>query len=966
MANPTIPTQVDLQQSRLEEELPGQVLLVNSPNVLNRKAKKLKIGHLNVRSLFTGFDEFQSLVLNNDLDIVGVTETWLSDNIVSDIVGIDGFKFYRKDRARTGGGVGVYVRDWIHAEVVNDYIIGDGVEIICIKVKIKKNSYFVAVAYRIPSANLGACIEYFDDLLASITPLYDDIFVLGDLNVDLLNSNQLENCFSAYDFKQLINEPTRVTQFSSTLIDVIFTNKLDDIIDSGVINADLVSDHSLIYCTLNLNVSYKIPKFITYRNFKTFSYDKFSADLSQMPWDNILYINDINEKVIFLNNFILLLFDKHAPLKTSFISKPYAPWLTPHIKDLMRERNKALSKFKKSKTMEDWLNYKQLRNWTVSTIRREKTAYLNHIDVNRNTKQLWKSLNHFNVKQNKKKPIDLSLFNANDINDYFLSVFSQPNNCVQAVSELRGKKFTDSTFTFNLASCEDIFKIVNNLKSNAMGHDGISAKMLKLCCPTICKYITHIVNSCLERGYYPETWKLSLIRPLPKTNDVKTTADLRPISILPVLSKVLEKFILKQVYEYICTEKIIPDNQSGFRAGHSTTTVLTKILDDCLKSQDEGKLSLLVSLDFSKAFDKIDHALLCSKLVYYGFDNTSTLFFQSYLQNRFQQVELGEYRSDIGLVTSGVPQGAILAPPLFTIYTAELLSKTAYADIGAFADDTHLVHHFSPKDIHMECERLSQDLNSIYDCSNKMNLKLNSDKCNVIYFSPNRYKNLLKTEIKLTINNNFPLSVAEKIKNLGLIIDNDFRFKSHVSSVIKKCYVALKILYSNHLILNFKLRKKLCELLVMPFIYYCFVIYYPCLDSVDKYRLQKIQNNCCRFIFNLRKYDHVSDKILELKWLKVDKLFVYHFATFVYRLFLTSEPAYLRIKFHCRRSTHNANIDLRNVEQLSMPKFRTTLYQRSFVYNTVKIYNRLYELFKTSKSVNGFKKMVRSSLFENK
>ena len=450
---------------------------------------------------------------------------------------------------------------------------------------------------------------------------------------------------------------------------------------------------------------------------------------------------------------------------------------------------------------------------------------------------------------------------------------------------------------------------------------------------------------------------------MPKVKDVKSLSDLRPISILPTLSKVVEKIVYRQIYDYLIDCKIMPDKQSGFRKGHSTTSALSVILDDTIRSIDKGEITLLTMLDFSKAFDTIDHSLLYTKLMYYGFDDTSVSFFKSYFNHRSQQVIINNAASNLGTITSGVPQGSILGPILFTIYTADLLESTKNSQTRAFADDLQIYTHFKPQDFENACSGISDDLNIIANKSQQMNLKLNGNKCSVICFARKKDQETIDKKIKISLNND-QLKLVNTVKNLGLIIDSDLRFKNHVSGIIKKSYVALKLLYSNYQILNFKLRKKLCETLVLPFLHYCLVIYYPCLDQITKYRLQKIQNNCCRFIFKLKKYDHVTVKIKELAWLKIEKLYQYHLAVFTYRMFSTSTPSYLRDKFHSRRSTYNINTNLRHSFKLSMPKFYTSIFQRSLTHNIVKLYNSV-DLFQENVSVNNFRKKIKSYFLAN-
>ena len=157
--------------------------------------------------------------------------------------------------------------------------------------------------------------------------------------------------------------------------------------------------------------------------------------LNKKSLDNIYYILNIEDKIRYLNTTVLELFDYHAPFKTSFISKPYAPWLTPSIKELMKQRNRALSLYKQTKSAQHWLFYKQLRNSTVAALKREEKTYLDYESNTSNKKRLWVALKKLNI-QKKVKGCDLSTFSADEINEYFLSVFTPPQNCVEAANNI--------------------------------------------------------------------------------------------------------------------------------------------------------------------------------------------------------------------------------------------------------------------------------------------------------------------------------------------------------------------------------------------------------------------------------------------------------------------------------------------------------------------------------------------------
>lgn len=907
--------------------------------------KYLKIGHLNVRSLFTGFQNFVDLVIDSKFDIMCVSETWLNQDISADIVHIPNFKFLHKARSSRGGGVGLYIRnDLACKEIFNDFSSVDGLEYIMVEVNIGKILIMICVIYRTPSSDVITTVTHIDNLLSFITPQYDNIFILGDINIDQTYDNILLQSMSAYDFSPYINEPTRITSTTEKIIDVLFANCTDFITNSGTIPADLISDHHAIFCEVNISVSRTTPKIVRYRDFKNFSRDSFYQDLRNICWDDIFYINNLEEKVTFIANNILYLFDTHAPYVSARITKSYAPWLTDTIKQIMSERNKALNNYKRTKNIGDWINYKKLRNLCVTAFRREKLAYLEHYQKNARSKDFWRAINNLNIKQKHYNDIPVHLRDVDGINKYFSSVYSPPDNCPDTVNQYNSGKYSEClSFHFTFASTEQIQDIILNLKSNAAGSDQVSALMLKLCLPIISHHITHVVNCCLEVGYFPNEWKLSLIKPLAKVKNPENFSDLRPITIISAISKVLEKTIQQQIYDYVTENKIISDLQSGFRKKYSTTTTLANITDHLLYSLDKGHASILVLLDFSKAFDTLDHTLLCAKLAYFGFDTISVNFFRSYLTNRRQIVNLEDQYSNTCSITSGVPQGSVLGPILYLLYTADIFDCVNHMKIQSFADDTQLLYSFDYKTIDTATKNVSGDLDSLTKYSKNHNLRLNANKSAVIYFASNAVRDALKRDLKFSLGGE-PLPVVTQAKNLGLILDNNLRFKDHVTGLLKKSYTMLRLLYRNIYILNFKLRKKLCETLVLPILSYCNIIYFPCLDKFTQYRIQKVQNSCCRFVFKLRKYDHVSQKINELGWLKMQSLYKYNLSVFVHNIISSSVPAYLREKFVFARNIHKAN--LRSKEKLSLPKYRTTMFRRSFSYNSISLYNNLDDSLK--------------------
>nr|CAH7746795.1 unnamed protein product [Callosobruchus chinensis] len=656
-------------------------------------------------------------------------------------------------------------------------------------------------------------------------------------------------------------------------------------------------------------------------------------------------------------------FDLHAPVRTARVTKNAAPWLTPTLSRILKQRDTAANTFQQNPNDTNWENYKSMRNYAVASIRREKKAYLSHLS-NLNSGSDWKKLQNLNICPRKQPDIPLQLLDPNEINNYFLSNFAQHdshNRIMNSTASYYNNKFHENSLTpfiFRMLNPEEIVDIISSIKSSATGNDEINITMIRLCLPEILKPITHIVNVCLETGYFPIDWKDAIIIPLPKTEKPTDHSQLRPISILCTLSKVLEKAVYLQLTQYLDKTNTFPAYQSGFRKGHSTTTAILYLTDNIIRNLDNHINTILVMLDFSKAFDSVNHQILLSKLKYYGLSDTPLSFFKSYLTGRRQSVKTVKGVSDYRNVPCGVPQGSVLGPLLYLMYTFDLQECVEYCELQTYADDTQMSFCFDSHHIHEVSFKVNVDLANISDYCKRHCLKVNPTKSNTMLFCPKELYVHINERVSLTLDDvNIPF--VEHVKNLGITLDVRLRFTEHLNRLSRMTYLRLRSLYANRHILNFKTRKKLVESLVMSVLFNSITIYYPCLDSVAKYRLQKIQNSCCRFVYGLRKYSHVTSKIKELQWLRLEYQYEYFLLAYVHRILKTNLPAYLHDKLTYRGDIISRS--LRHNNRLEIPIHRTSLFQRSFTYNAVTLYNKVSQSSKNCE-ISSFKKVIKRQL----
>lgn len=443
---------------------------------------------------------------------------------------------------------------------------------------------------------------------------------------------------------------------------------------------------------------------------------------------------------------------------------------------------------------------------------------------------------------------------------FFASITSVQNNPVTLNSST-----STNEFSFKFVDQGTVLKIINSLKSSAVGFDGVSATMIKLCCYVILPYLTHIINSVIESSIYPGAWKQSLITPLPKISNPSQLCDLRPISILPTISKIFERIVQSQMLSYIEDKGLLPSIQSGFRAGYGCETALLKISDDILAATDRSLISALVLLDFSKAFDTVNHLTLVDILRGLGFGPSAVQLLQNYLSGREQRVKLGSCVSRASCIGRGVPQGSVLGPLLFAIYTHDLSRSIKFCNCHMYADDTQLYYTFKPNDWKQAADRINSDLDAVSRFSLLRNLTINPNKSHALLFGKQKICDELTNVFDIRLGGE-SVPIVHSAKNLGLIIDNTHRYRDQIVKYIKNAFLQLKKLFPFRSVLNVNIKIKLCEAFVLSQFTYCSAVYHPAIDCLTAKRIQRVQNACLRFIYGIRKYDHISYKLFDCGW----------------------------------------------------------------------------------------------------
>jgi Reverse transcriptase (RNA-dependent DNA polymerase) len=805
-------------------------------------------------------------LVNKVVDIVGISETWLKLKHDNDkMYDIEGYELIRHDRTETrGGGVAFYIKKGLKYDIVCKSKNGEneGAEYLIISIQLREVKMLVCVLYRRPQNNIK-----FDNFFAELQehyPHYDQCVVMGDFNCNfkkdsvLLRSLNFE--IDELGLERLPLEDTHISYNAVTTIDAIFVSPECEPLCYGKFE-NLLSHHAILYVILNCGSGNIGPEWKTIREFDKIDKEALEQEALKINWADRDH-TPLEERVSNFNTKLHTLFDKIAPKKRIKIATKFKPNLPPEIKTKTRQRNAAKKYALRVKSIDSFNIFKMLRNKVKQLILNfHKSIIFNKLQELSNTKHIWCKLRHLGLIKDKKRA-SVSPAESDNLAEQ-LTVRQTPdilNKIEQNVAEPPDE--AGDKFYFKYVTPLEVKRAVNDIISPAEGVDLICIKMLKLCINIILPTLTFIINVCLQTSEFPALWKKAILKALPKIRNAVAASDFRPISILCVMSKVLEKIVYDQLVEYLSARNVFDKLQSGFKKMHSTATALLKITEDLRLSIFKGEVTLMVFLDYSKAFDLVDHALLLKKLRKLNISEPAIKFFKNYLSNRSHAIKNQDGSFSKWVKTEcGVPQGSVLGPLLFSLYIHDIADVIAgRCKYHLYADDLQLYINFSckPEDI-AKCVGLVNDiLADIVNWSAKQGLKLNPNKSQAMIIGSERaHMKLDFNQIPKVALDGVTLEYSDKVKNLGLIFDKHLSWNGQISQITQKVYGAIKNLEKFRDVTPEKIRVRLVKSLILPHFDYCDVVYCN-LNSAQIGRLQVLQNNAIRYIYDVKRGQRLS------------------------------------------------------------------------------------------------------------
>ena len=872
-----------------------------------------------------------------------------------------GFSSFMCNRASRGGGIMAIFKENINIkQISNTKYFFKSFEMLrtTITFPVENKTYQLFCIYRPPASQKNKIkktdfLPEFESFLQDIYTKTENCIILGDLNVHVDDTSDSEakaflETLKALNLTQHVTEPTHI---GGHTLDLVISKENDRNISCVSVGDCPFGDHSYVSTELQFSNLGPVRKILKYRNTKHFDVERFDQEVKLDGLESRLMVSsDVNDMVEDYNNTLKNILNKQCPLITKeIILRPHTEWYTDVIRTLKHQLRKAENTWRKSKLHVHKQIYQKLKNERNAAIQNSRKNYIKEkiISQKDNPKELYKTINGLMTHdENQHLPLHS---NSTELANRFMSFFdnkitdirssldvdmlapasqNQENrplsDDVEERPHLLNRSCGSGMADFIPASQEEVDTLVRQSPNKTCSLDPVPTWIIKKCSRIFVPILTLIVNASLSTGSVPPNLKQAIITPLIKqpSLDKDCLKNYRPVSNLSFLSKLIERIISKRLHMYLSLNSFFSKFQSAYRQNHSTETALTRIYNDIVEYLDKGNSVVLILLDLSAAFDTIDQHMLLDRLKsYFKLSGNVLNWFKSYLTERTQSVIINNFNmSETNVLRFGVPQGSVLGPLLYTLYTKPLcdLIESFDIDFHMYADDTQLYCPFNKNNLINVIENAENCVKAVKHWMTLNKLKINDDKTEIIQISKKSSKSCGKPIIKsFNLPSTTVIPATASIKNLGVLFDERLDMNDHITKQIQNCNFFLLAISKIRMFLDKETTNMLVCSLILSRLDYCNSMLIGLPSNVLE-RLQKVQNKAARITSLSKARDHITPVLKNLHWLPISKRIEYKVLCYIYKCLNESAPSYLQeliSQYKPSRELRSSEANLLNVRK---------------------------------------------------
>ena len=943
------------------------LLLALSGNVESNPGPKgiwshdVSICHSNIRSLKykdpnTGtFERFMHIKCNfaGTYDIITLSETWLSGSDTSDDFKLAGYQTpFRRDReygAQGYGGVLAWVSNNIACKRHKEFELPN-METLWLECRSKNHKFLVCVIYRTASNSDGNFWDRLHDNISDVMDSgYTKILITGDLN----SHPDTPEGIKLFEFAETnlltihVKEPTRVTPTSEKILDQFLSNIPNMVKSIEVLSPVSTNDH----CTIVAKLLFRTPKSKSYTrkmwDFKNANFDKYRVALRAANFDECFSdTSDINIVTSLWTSKVLSAASASIKHKNVVIRPNDKPWYNGYLRRLCRKKGRLHKIAKCNRQEHDWARFVSARNEYFSELKRIKLEYdqnkYNILAREKKSSKKWWSLIKKVQKSNETcevmPPIEIDndiLTDDKDKAEAFNLFFSQASSIDDTNTQLPNiARVLDDNFLVSIQISKQ--DIIDQLKaidvSKSYGPDGISPIFLKESHFILVDSLHSLFNLSLNLGKVPCQWKQANVVPIHKKDLRSKMNNYRPVSLLSIVGKLMERIVFKYIYNFFKENFVITVFQSGFLPGCSTVTQLLEVYHQLCQAVDRGKEVRIVFLDISKAFDRVWHKGLIFKLKQAGIGGKLLDWFCDYLHERLQRVVINGQCSKWQEIKAGVPQGSVLGPTLFLIFINDITYVVRHCKIRMFADDTCLIIEVDNRE--ETAELINEDLESINVWSKQW----------LVNFSASKTKSLI-VSTKHDSANNPPVTLngqlIDEVKAhtyLGVKISHNLRWNVHINDISLKARKKLNAMMQFKYKLDRRSLQTMYDSFVRPTMEYAQVVWGGTYDS-DMAKLERIQVDALRVITGATARSNIVNLYRDTDYETFQQRTNNAMLTTMYKIVHGIAPQYLCILLE--RNENVGRYNLRRQLPIKVPLCRLELYKRSFFPHVINLWNSL-------------------------